>query len=42
MAKSLWKKDASTQLLELDAGGAHVFSLAPFEVLTLEATPLAH
>ena len=39
-AKSPWEKDATAQAVELKAGAAHVFSLAPFEVLTLEATPV--
>ena len=38
-AKSPWEKDATAQLVELSAGVTHVFSLAPFEVLTLEAAP---
>jgi len=38
-AKSPWTQDASTKPLELKAGEPHAFSLAPFQVLTLEATP---
>lgn len=38
-AKSPWKSDAATSI-ELRGGTAHVFSLAPFEVRVLEATPL--
>jgi len=38
-----WKDDAakSASLLTLAAGQPHQFTLAPFEVLTLEATPIA-
>lgn len=36
-AKSPWQKDASTPPIELTAGSPHVFALAPFEVLTLDA-----
>lgn len=39
-AKSPWENDATAQPVELSAGAAHAFSLAPFEVLTLEATPV--
>lgn len=42
VAKSPWAADASTQAIELKAGTAHEFSLAPFQVLTLEAIPVAH
>lgn len=42
MAKSPWAADASTQPIELKSGTPHEFSLAPFQVLTLEATPVAH
>jgi len=38
-AKSPWAKDHSTRSLRLNAGSPHVFELAPFEVLTLEAVP---
>ena len=38
-AKSPWQKDASTPPIELTAGSPHVFALAPFEVLTLDAMP---
>lgn len=37
-ARSPWKTDAATSM-ELRGGTTHVFSLAPFEVLVLEATP---
>jgi hypothetical protein len=40
-AKSPWAKDSSMPTLRLSAGESHVFSLAPFEVLTLEAAPVA-
>jgi hypothetical protein len=39
-AKSPWARDAAATPIELSPGTAHVFSLAPFEVLTLEATPV--
>ncbi len=42
MAKSPWAADGSTQPIELEAGTTHEFSLAPFQVLTLEATPVVH
>jgi hypothetical protein len=38
-AKSPWAKDRSTKPIRLNAGEPHVFSLAPFEVSTLEAIP---
>lgn len=41
-AKSPWTKDRSMQPLRLNAGTRHVFSLAPFEVLTLEAAPVTY
>jgi hypothetical protein len=41
-AKSPWMKDRSTPPIRLSASTPHVFSLAPFEVLTLEAVPVAH
>lgn len=42
VAKSPWAADTSTQPIELNAGTPHEFSLAPFQVLTLEATPVIH
>lgn len=39
-AKSPWKSDAATQPIHLDGGSRYVFTLTPFEVLTLEATPV--
>jgi hypothetical protein len=39
-AKSPWQKDRSTQPIQLTAGAAKRFALAPFEVLTLEAIPV--
>jgi hypothetical protein len=41
-AKSPWAADRSKQSVQLNAGTAHTFSLAPFEVLTLEAVPVVH
>lgn len=38
-ARSPWAKDASIKSIELNAGTSSVFSLAPFEVETLEAVP---
>ena len=38
-ANSPWRKDGATQPIELSAGSLHVFALAPFEVLTLDAIP---
>lgn len=38
-AKSPWKDDAAQPALALDARTAHEFTLAPFEVLTLDVTP---
>jgi len=38
-AKSPWAKDRAMKPLRVNAGKAHLFSLAPFEVLTLEAVP---
>jgi len=38
-AHSPWAADAAQQTIELHAAQAHVFALAPFEVLTLEAHP---
>ncbi len=39
-AKSPWAADAATQAIELKAGTKQDFSLAPFQVLTLEAAPV--
>ena len=39
-AKSPWTKDALVPALRVNAGETHVFSLSPFEVLTLEAAPV--
>jgi hypothetical protein len=39
-AKSPWAHDSSTIPIRLRAGTAHKFHLGPFEVLTLEATPV--
>lgn len=39
-AKSPWINDRLTKPLRLNANAPHVFSLAPFEVLTLEAVPV--
>ncbi|HEX3435622.1 MAG TPA: enterotoxin [Pseudacidobacterium sp.] len=38
-AKSPWKDDAGKASIELRAHNPHEFQLAPFEVLTLDATP---
>ena len=38
-AASPWKADAGKDVLALEAGKAHEFTLAPFEVLNLEALP---
>jgi hypothetical protein len=38
-ARSPWSSDASQPPIELDADKPHTFHLAPFQVLTLEATP---
>jgi hypothetical protein len=38
-AHSPWKVDANTAAISCVAGQPHTFSLQPFEVLTLEATP---
>ena len=38
-ARSPWREDASRPAVELQAGQEHVFRLAPFEVLTLDADP---
>ncbi len=40
-AKSPWAADRGTMPLRLVAGTAHEFALRPFEVLTLEAQPVA-
>ena len=39
-ARSPWREDAARPSLELQAGREHVFSLAPFEVVTLDAEPV--
>jgi hypothetical protein len=39
-AKSPWKSDAAKPAVQLDAREEHEFHLAPFEVLTLEMTPM--
>jgi hypothetical protein len=39
-AKSPWVNDRSMQAIQMNAGTPNVFSLAPFEVLTLEAVPV--
>ncbi len=39
-AHSPWASDTGTSAIALDAGHAHVFELAPFQVLTLDAQPL--
>lgn len=39
-AKSPWTADGARQATRLNAGTPQVFSLAPFEVLTLEAVPV--
>lgn len=41
-ARSPWTADSAAQAIDLEAGTAHQFSLAPFQVLTLEATPVVH
>lgn len=41
-AKSPWLKDRATEPLRVAAGKPYVFSLAPFEVLTLDAIPVTH
>jgi hypothetical protein len=41
-AHSPWAADKASAALELRAGEAHIFSLHPFEVLTLEAAPERH
>lgn len=41
-AKSPWLKDRATEPLRVAAGKPQVFSLAPFEVLTLDAIPVTH
>ena len=38
-AASPWKKDGSVPPVSLQAGQPHLFTLAPFEVLVLEAMP---
>lgn len=39
-ARSPWKSDAATAAVELSAQQPHTFHLAPFEVLTLDLTPV--
>ncbi len=39
-ARSPWKDDANSEALQLRAGDPHTFRLEPFEVLTLDMTPL--
>lgn len=39
-AKSPWKDDANQPAIDLHAGVPHVFHLAPFQVLTLDFTPM--
>jgi hypothetical protein len=39
-AHSPWNADRNADSIVLEAGQAHVFVLQPFEVLTLEATPI--
>lgn len=39
-ARSPWRDDGSRPAIELRAGREHVFRLAPFEVLTLDADPV--
>jgi hypothetical protein len=41
VARSPWASDAGVRPAELAAGTEHVFSLGPFEVLTLEMVPQA-
>jgi hypothetical protein len=41
VARSPWASDAGVSPVEFVAGTEHVFSLAPFEVLTLEMVPQA-
>jgi hypothetical protein len=38
-ATSIWHKELPRPILKLHAQQAHVFSLGPFEVLTVEAIP---
>jgi len=38
-ARSPWKSDAGKTAIELNARESHEFTLAPFEVLTLDVTP---
>ena len=40
-ARSPWKSDAGNPAIEMDARAEHSFKLQPFEVLTLEFTPLS-
>jgi hypothetical protein len=39
-ARSPWGEDAGRAAIELQAGREHVFSLAPFEIATLDADPV--
>ncbi|GGH17236.1 enterotoxin [Silvibacterium dinghuense] len=39
VAHSPWKADAAQPAVELQSGDPHTFTLKPFEVLTLQATP---
>jgi hypothetical protein len=38
-ARRPWREDVGKAVLELNAAEMHEFTLAPFEVLTLEMTP---
>ncbi|MGB6803420.1 MAG: hypothetical protein WBE31_14235, partial [Candidatus Sulfotelmatobacter sp.] len=40
VASSPWKQDRGTAPVSLKAGEEHVFTLEPFEVLTLETRPI--
>ena len=40
-ASSPWRADRGRAPVQLRAGTPHAFDLAPFEVLTLEAAPVA-
>ncbi|MGA3089666.1 MAG: enterotoxin [Terriglobales bacterium] len=40
LARRPWKHDRDVSALSLEAGQPHTFTLAPFEVLTLEAQPV--
>jgi len=41
LARSPWGSDTARSAVELEAGKPHIFHLAPFEVITLEAIPQA-